>query len=93
MGQTAEAAVISFDSTVELLKKFTTDVDGVQDTINHLRIGVNQSRLYDAMSRGISLLEQRPAVRRRILVVVGEAEDQGSEDTLGEVLRLSLIHI
>ena len=87
MGQTAEAAVISFDSTVELLKKFTTDVDGVQDTINHLRIGVNQSRLYDAMSRGISLLEQRPAVRRRILVVVGEAEDEGSEDTLGEVLR------
>jgi VWFA-related protein len=87
MGQTAEAAVISFDSTVELLKKFTTDVDGVQNTINHLRIGVNQSRLYDAMSRGISLLEQRPAVRRRILVVVGEAEDQGSEDTLGEVLR------
>lgn len=87
MGQTAEAAVLSFDSTVELLEKFTTDTDSVQNTINHLRIGVNQSRLYDAMSRGISLLEQRPAVRRRILVVVGEAEDEGSEDTLGEVLR------
>ena len=87
MGQTAEAAVISFDSTVELLQKFTTDTEGVQNTINHLRIGVDQSRLYDAMSRGISLLEQRPAVRRRILVVVGEAEDSGSESKLGEVLR------
>lgn len=87
MGQTAEAAVISFDSTVELLEKFTTDVDGVQSTINRLHIGVNQSRLYDAMSRGISLLEQRPGQRRRVLVVVGEAEDEGSEDTLGEVLR------
>jgi VWFA-related protein len=87
MGQTAEAAVLSFDSTVELLEKFTTDVNGVQNTINHLRIGVNESRLYDAMSRGISLLEQRPGVRRRILVVVGEAEDEGSESTLGEVLR------
>jgi VWFA-related protein len=87
MGQTAEAAVISFDSDVELLDKFTTDTDGVQNTINHLRIGVDQSRLYDAMSRGISLLEQRPAVRRRILVVIAEAQDYGSESKLGEVLR------
>jgi hypothetical protein len=73
MGQTAEAAVISFDSDIEL--------------INHLRIGVDQSRLYDAMSRGISLLEERPAVRRRILVVISEAQDSGSESKLGEVLR------
>jgi VWFA-related protein len=87
MGQTAEAAVISFDSTVEYLQKFTTDTDGVQNTINHLRIGVDQSRLYDAMSSGISLLEKRPALRRRILVVVGEAQDSGSESKLGEVLR------
>ena len=87
MGQTAEAAVISFDSDVELLDKFTTDTDGVKTTINHVRSGVDQSRLYDAMSRGISLLEQRPAVRRRILVVIAEAQDSGSESKLGEVLR------
>ena len=87
MGQTAEAAIISFDSDIELLNKFTTDVDGVQNTINRLRIGVDQSRLYDAMSRGISLLEERPAVRRRILVVISEAQDSGSESKLGEVLR------
>lgn len=87
MGQTAEAAVISFDSDIELLDKFTTDTDGVQNTINHLRIGVDQSRLYDAMSQGISLLEQRPAVRRRILVVIAEAQDSGSESKFGEVLR------
>ena len=59
----------------------------MQNTINHLRIGVDQSRLYDAMSRGISLLEERPAVRRRILVVISEAQDSGSESKLGEVLR------
>jgi VWFA-related protein len=87
MGQTAEAAVISFDGDIELLDKFTTDTDGVQNTINHLRIGVDQSRLYDAMSQGISLLEQRPAVRRRILVVIAEAQDSGSESKFGEVLR------
>jgi VWFA-related protein len=87
MGQTAEAAVVGFDDSVELLEKFTTDSDSVQDTINHLRMGTSGVRLYDAMARGISLLEQRPSVRRRILVVVAEAQDTGSENKLGEVLR------
>ena len=45
------------------------------------------SHLYDAMTRGISLLEKRPLPQRRILVVLGEAQDTGSEHTLGEVLR------
>src|ERR1700730_11026405 len=39
------------------------------------------------MRRGVSLLEQRPVPQRRILVVVGEAQDTGSESKFGEVLR------
>lgn len=87
MGQTAEAAVVGFDDSVELIEKFTTDPDSVQTTINHLRMGTSGVRLYDAMARGVSLLEQRPSVRRRILIVVSEAQDTGSENKLGEVLR------
>jgi Ca-activated chloride channel homolog len=87
MGQTSEAAVISYDSTVDLHSKFTTDPDSVQSAIEHLPLGVNDSLLYDAMARGISMLEKRPTVRRRIMLVIGEAQDSGSENRLGEVLR------
>jgi VWFA-related protein len=87
MAQTSEAAVISYDSTVDLRAKFTTDTDSVRDIINHLPIGVDDSLLYDGMARGISMLSERPAVRRRIMLVVGEAQDSGSEARLGEVLR------
>ena len=87
MGQTAEAAVLGYDDTVDLLQSFTTDVDTVQSTIERLPVGSSGMLLYDAMARGIELLEQRPAVRRRILVVVGEAQDSGSENKLGHVLR------
>jgi len=87
MAQTSEAAVISYDSTVDLRAKFTTDPDSVQDTIEHLPLGVNDTLLYDAMARGISMLEERPAVRRRIMLVIGESHDSGSESRLGEVLR------
>jgi VWFA-related protein len=87
MAQTSEAAVISYDSTVDLRATFTTDTDGVRDIIEHLPIGVDDSLLYDAMARAISMLSERPAVRRRIMLVVGEAQDSGSEAQLGEVLR------
>jgi VWFA-related protein len=87
MGQTAEGGVIGFDGSVQVLEKFTTDVDEIQDTINRLPMGDSGARVYDAMWRGVSLLEECPTARRRILVVVGEAHDQGSEKKLGEVLR------
>ncbi|HXW54729.1 MAG TPA: VWA domain-containing protein [Candidatus Cybelea sp.] len=87
MGQTAEAAVLGYDDTVDLLESFTTDVDDVQKTINDLKAGTAGRRLYDAMSRGITTLEERPPVRRRILLVIGEARDTGSENRLGAVLR------
>jgi VWFA-related protein len=87
MAQTSEAAVISYDSTVDLRAKFTTDTDGVREVIEHLPLGVDDSLLYDAMARGVSMLTERPAVRRRIMLVVGESQDSGSEARFGEVLR------
>ena len=87
MGTTSEAAVLTFDSTVDTRLKFTTDPDDVQDTVKHLQVGSDEVLLYDGMMRGIAMLEQRPAVRRKILVVVSEAQDFGSDAKLGEVLR------
>jgi VWFA-related protein len=87
MGQTAEAAVLGYDDTVDLLESFTTDVDAVERAINRLPVGSSGMHLYDAMARGIGLLEQRPPGQRRVLVVVGEAQDSGSESKLGGVLR------
>ena len=87
MALTSEAAVISYDSTVDLQQKFTTDPDSVQYAVEHLPLGVDNEHLYDAMAKGIAMLDERPAVRRRIMVVVGESQDTGSESRLGEVLR------
>ena len=87
MGQSAEATVLGYDDTVDLLQSFTTDVDAVQRVINNLPVGSSGMHLYDAMARGLGLLEQRPPGQRRVLVVVGEAQDSGSENKLGSVLR------
>lgn len=87
MAQTSEAAVIGYDDTIDLLQGFTTDVDAVQSVINRLPDGSAGMHPYDAMARGIQLLGQRPAAQRRVMVVIGEAQDSGSENQLGHVLR------
>lgn len=87
MGQSARAAVIGFDNTVDLLQKFTTSGDAVDKTISDLRVGTSGARLYDAMARAVLLLQEQPAGRRRVMVVVSEAIDSGSSAKLGEVLR------
>ncbi len=87
MGETAEGAVLQYDDSVRTLVKFTTDPDPLERAIEGLQPGDSGSNLYDAMQRGISLLAERTQGQRRILLVVGEAQDTGSGSTLGAVLR------
>jgi len=87
MAQTSEAAVLSYDDTLDLRQSFTTDVDAVQRAVNNLPVGSSGMLLYDAMARAVQLLGGEPAVQRRIMVVIGEAQDSGSENQLGHVLR------
>jgi VWFA-related protein len=91
MGQTTRAAVIGYDNTVDLLQGFTSNADAVDKTISDLRVGTSGARLYDAMARGVSLLQEQPAGRRRVMVVVSESIDKGSSAKLGEVLRSAAV--
>jgi VWFA-related protein len=87
LGETAEAAALEYDDQTRTLVKFTTNPDPLEAAINTLEVGNGGAMLYDAMQRGISLLEERSQDRRRVLLVVGEGQDTGSVSTLGEVLR------
>jgi VWFA-related protein len=93
MGPTGEAAVVGFDDSVDKLQDFTTNADFIEDNIAHLREGMSSSKLYDAMAVGVEMLTGRPQAtpdkpgRRRVLMILSEATDVGSEAKLGEVLR------
>jgi VWFA-related protein len=93
MGSTGEAAVVGFNDGVDKLQDFTTSGDVIESTITHLGAGTSGSKLYDAMSVGVEMLTGRPQAtadkpgRRRVLMILSEATDAGSEAKLGEVLR------
>lgn len=87
MAGTGEAAVIGYNNEVDLLRPMTTDSDRVLNAIRHIKAGLDGARLFDAMDRAEDLLEKEPPERRRIIVVMGEKNDSGSETKLGLVLR------
>ena len=93
MGSTGEAAVVGFNDGVDKLQDFTTSGDAIEGTIAHLAEGTSGSKLYDATAVGVEMLTGRPQAtadkpgRRRVLMILSEATDVGSEAKLGEVLR------
>jgi len=93
MGPTGEAAVVGFNDSVDKLQDFTTNADLIENTIANLAPGTSGSKLFDAMAVGVEILSGRPQAaadkpgRRRVLMIVSEAADVGSEAKLGEVLR------
>ncbi|MGH9794400.1 MAG: VWA domain-containing protein, partial [Candidatus Acidiferrales bacterium] len=91
MGEFGEAAVLGVEDRVELLQDFTDDDDAVENAITHIQMGTGGLRLYDAMGRAVEMLTTRSPERRRVMIVVSEAADTGSEVPLGEVLRQAQI--
>jgi len=94
MGPEAEAAVIGFDDSLHRLQGFTRNHDSVESVFAGLKTTDSGHRLFDAMAEGVALLSDRrkptaenPAPGRRVLLVLSEALDSGSETKLGEVLR------
>jgi len=93
MGPTGEAAVLGFNDSVDKLQDFTSSADQIENTIANLKIGTSGLKLFDAMAVGVEMLTSRPQAtaekpgRRRVMLILSEGADDGSEKKLGEVLR------
>jgi VWFA-related protein len=93
LGPNGEAAIVGFNDSIDKLLPFTKNADEIQSSVWHLQASTSGSRLYDAMGVGVEMLSSQPEAtpttpaRRRVLLVVSEASDFGSQAKLGEVLR------
>jgi len=85
-GENGEAAVISYDSRIQKKQDFTSDTDLLTKAIANIHAGNSQARMIDAVEEGVQMLKARPANRRRIILLIGETRDVGSEARLRETL-------
>jgi len=86
MALDGEAAVITYDSTVDVRQAFTQDHDVVESAIANAKFEAPERMLYDAMAKAVEMLKGE-TMRRRIMLIVGESRDDGSTAKLGPIVR------
>ncbi|MGO9011095.1 MAG: VWA domain-containing protein [Bryobacteraceae bacterium] len=79
LGSQGEAAVIAFDHRIRTVQDFTSDSDKITQAVRKIQPGSDSSHMIDATEQGIRLLQHRPQNRRRIILLIGETRDIGSE--------------
>ena len=86
VGEGGEAAVLTFNKKVSVLQPFTEDRGRLTRSLNRVDFSQDKSHLIDATLDAISMLKARPRERRRILLLVAETRDQGSESKLRDAV-------
>lgn len=87
LGESGEASIITYDQRVEIAQEFTTNGDLIEKGIKNLKAGGVEARMTDAVFRAIGRLKMRPGDRRKVIFLIGEGADRGSENDLGQALR------
>ena len=72
------AAVVEFDSAIELSQDFTGEQRLVENTLRTLDSGDGGAAILDAVKYSLNLLDKQPVGRQRVLFLLSETRDHGS---------------
>ena len=86
VGDQGEAAVLAFDHRLQLKQDFTNDVSKISEALKKITPGSSTSRVRDAIGEGVRMLNHRPKDRRRVLLIISETRDYGSEGKMKDVV-------
>jgi len=91
IGQDGEAAILAFDHRIELFQDFTQDPDKINEAVKQIRPGSTSSRLNDAVQTAVRLLRYKKD-RRKVILLIAETLDRGSEASVREVATELQLH-
>ncbi len=86
-GSDGETAVIAFDHRIQTVQDFTNDTGKIDEAMKKLVPGSSNHAVNDAVMEAVRILKKRPTDRRRIILLIAEKRDKGSENRLREVLN------
>jgi VWFA-related protein len=86
-GETGEVAVLAFDHRKQdLTGGFTNNPDQITEALKRLKPGSMNAALTDAVVEATRMLRNRPKDRRKVLLLIAESLDKGSELRAREAL-------
>ena len=86
LGAQSEIAVVAFDHRIRTMQDFTSDPDKIKAAIDKINAGSSSSRMIDAVEHSVYMLRKRPQNNRKIIMLVSETRDMGSEGHVRETL-------
>ncbi len=85
-GQDGEVAVVGFDHRVIVMQDFTNETAKISEAMQKMTPGSAEHGVVDAVDFSIRMLVKRKSDRRRVLLLISEKRDKGSELRLREAL-------
>lgn len=92
IGEQGEAAVLAFDHRQQLKCDFTNDFEKLKKGIEDIKVGSSTGALNDAAMTAINMLRRREGNRRRVMLLIAETRDTGSEMRTREVVNYAELH-
>lgn len=86
-GEGGELLMVAYDGEVRAADEWLTEAEAISRAFTGLKGRGDRARQLDAVKAAVERLGERPRERRKVLIVVGESKDRGSEAKLGEVLK------
>jgi len=82
----SKAALIGFDSQPRLIQDFTNSQDKMTSALKAMEPGAGGAAILDTASYAVDLLNEQPKEFRRVLLLISEERDHGSQHTKTEEL-------
>ena len=85
--QPHEVALVAFDSQPHLVQDFTANLEDVGAAIQQLEPGDHDAAILDSLQYSVGLLQARPAGNRRVVLLISETFDHGSQSKPGDAFQ------
>jgi VWFA-related protein len=81
-GEKGEMALIAYDHAIRVLAPLSRDTTEFDKKLRGLEAHGGPGRMHDAVMKAVEILKPAPAGRRKVLILIGEAKDAGSQNKL-----------
>lgn len=86
VGEQGTVAIIAFDHRIRVMQEFTSDGAKIKAALEKINPGSSQARQWDAVNDAARMLSKRAKDRRRVILLISETRDKGSEGRGRETL-------
>lgn len=86
-GQDGEVALVAFDHRMQTVQDFTNETTKISEGLRNIKPGSSNHAVIDAEMYCIRMLRKRPKDRRKVLLIIAEKRDRGSELHVREALE------